>query len=317
MRMTRKLSPVFVFICTMFFLFGCYVSDEPAENRATPTRTIPITIIADISPSQTPEFSPTPTNTPLPNTPTFTMESSQPATSNPTWTPVPTISQDAKQTNLIELFASNGECDWPCWWGIQPGVPLHHALELSLALGKSPYRYKNQYSYTISFDELNLPDFDLVFYEKDEIVQSIDVYLDKPSRHTGYLESFKNTFSLSIVLNKYGPPDHVLIQIMSRDGLTYALVLLYESKGFGIKYYGVVNSTEPIQICTLIDDYHLEAIQLFLQDTNAMRSLQDELISQGFLPMESVTSMKIDDFYNIYTSKETTNCMETSIEYWE
>lgn len=318
MQTTKTQLRILIFVCAMIFLFGCSVPRETAETIDPPTLTIETVDVVEQTPLNTPDLVPSATNTSLPDTPTFTLEPSQTATSEPSWTPVPTLSQEKKKMNLIGLFVTNGCCDWPCWWGIQPGDALQDAFALSPVLGESPSVYKDQYvEYNISLDELNLLDLMVIYYEQDETIQNIRVHLDKPSRHTEYLAAFENALSISGILSKYGAPSDVLLQIMYRDALTYTLVLLYESEGFAIEYHGTVTTEEPIQICVLLDDYHLETIQLYLQDSEAMSSLREELLSQEYQHLEDVTSMNIDDFYDTFVLSDTTNCIETSIDHWE
>lgn len=318
MQTTKTLLRILIFVCVMIFLSGCSISRETAETIDTPTLTIETVEVVEQTPSSTPDLVPSATNTALPDTPTFTPEASRTATSEPTWTPVPTLSQDTIKINLTELFTTNGGCDWPCWWGIQPGDALQDVFVLSPALGESPSVYKDQYvEYNISLDELNLLDMMVIYYEKDETIQNIKVHLEKPSRQTEYLTVFENALSPSGILSKYGAPSDVLLQVRYRDILTYTLVLLYEPEGFAIEYHGTVTTDEPIQICVLLDDYHLEVIQLYLEDAEAMRSLRDDLLSEEYQPLESVTSMNIDDFFNIFVLSNTTNCIETSLDNWE
>lgn len=317
MQTTKTLSRIFIFVGAMIFLSGCSVPKETVETINTPTLTKPTVEVIAPTPSSTPELVPSATNTALPDTPTFTLEPSQTATSEPTWTPVPTLSPDTKKMNLTDLFVTNGGCDWPCWWGIQPDDSLQDALALSSVLGEAPYIYMNQYSYAVSFDELNLPDLVVTFYERNQIIQYTSVRLQFPSRHTHYLVSFENALSFRSILSKYGAPSDILLQVMSRDGLTYTMVLLYESEGFAIEYYGIVTTDEPVQICVWLADYHLEVIQLYFEDAAAMRSLRDDLFSDEYQHLEDVTAMNIDAFYETFLSSERPACIETSRERWE
>ncbi len=70
-------------------------------------------------PTHQPTYTPRATYTPLPlpsATPTPT------ATPEPTWTPGPMLSAEAERQFFDDLFATNGGCEFPCWWGITPGV---------------------------------------------------------------------------------------------------------------------------------------------------------------------------------------------------
>ena len=262
---------------------------------------------------------------------TPSLTSSQTATNTvtpsitPTWTPVSTISQDIQKKNLQELLLTNGWCDFPCWWGVYPKAPLQDALALSPILGTSPYIYENQYAYLLSLDELNLADLDVTFFEEERAVEKSKVSLEQPSRHADYLDAFENALSLSSILTYYGKPSDVLLNVRPRSEkdspIGYKLTIIYEDRGFAVQYGGVVNSEEPIQICVILADYHLRVINLFLQDSQAMGLLRDEITAEKYffthLAIEDVTSMDSDGFYQTFSSSENTNCIETAIDYWE
>ena len=229
--------------------------------------------------------------------------------------------------NLLELLSPNRDCEFPCWWGVRPGTSIQEALSLSSVLGESPSIYgtgqRKQYSYHLSLDELNLSDLDVVFYEKEEIIQSIKVSLQEPSRFwlTDYLEALEKILSLSSVLSHYGQPTDVLLMVKPRverdSSIGYVLSLIYESSGFGIEYSGVVDAEDPIRICPIkLSNYHLGSIRLQLQDSQAMSSYRIELYEQGFEPLENVTSMDLDTFFQAFSSSENDSCIETSIDGW-
>jgi hypothetical protein len=302
--------------------YGCNASVEREYIEASPTLAITPTLLIESTFTMTPESVPTSLNILMTETLTPTNE--------PTWTPAPTLSQEKKNMNLLELLSPNRDCEFPCWWGIRPGTSIQEALSLSSVLGESPYIYTGQgkqYSYTLSLDELNLPDLYIVFYENEEIIQRIEVSLGYPSRLTGYLDALEKILSLSSVLSNYGQPTDVLLMVkprVERDApIGYTLSIIYESSGFGIEYSGVVDAEEPIQICSIkLNDYHLETITLYLQDPQAMSSYRSKLLREGgvdlqrFKPLESVTSMSLDAFFQTFSSSENDSCIETSIDEW-
>ena len=194
-------------------------------------------------------------------------------------------------------------------------------FSLAPYLGKLPSLYENQYSYRFSLDEFNFADFDVTYIEKNGLVEKITARLNEAVRHPYYMEAFNISLSLSSILTRYGQPDHVLLQIRPRaekdSPIGYTLYLLYTREGFAIWYEGVVNSEDPIRVCVFLEDYHLRASGFELQDLKAMETLQEELLKQGFLPIDEVTSMSSDDFYQTFSFMDNRQCIETTIDHWQ
>ena len=261
------------------------------------------------TPSPTPTIRKIPTQT---NTPTVT----------PTWTLVTTISQETKKRNLQELLLSNGGCDFPCWWGIEPGTSLQDVIALASILGESPHIFQNQFSYTISFDELNLPDLDVTFFGKEEIVQAINVRLIYPSRHPDYYDALHSTLSLNSVLNKHGKPSKVMFLVEPRvepnSPISYAIFLAYETQGFGIEYSGLVDVEDPVKVCSIkISDDHLREISLYIQDPADKIKERNQFHTNEFQSLELYTSMSLDEFSETFAVAENDNCIETSFDHWK
>jgi hypothetical protein len=318
-RLVRIISILMLNVSAYFFV-GCHLVD--LGKQTTPpikTDSPPVVSIYPSTPSAT--ALPTITDTAIPDTPTHTVGPSSTPTRTATWTPVPTLSEEVRKENLIDLFTTNGDCQYPCFWGVRPGEPFSKVFTLASYLGESPSLYENQYSYHISLDEFNFPDFDVVFIEKNGLVEKITARLAEAVRHPDYMEAFNMSLSLSSMMTRYGQPDHVLLQIQPRaekdSPIGYRLYLLYIREGFAVWYDGVVNSEDPIRVCVFLEDYHLEDSGLELQDSMEMETLQEELLKKGFLPIDEVTSMSSEDFYRIFSSKENRQCIETTIDHWQ
>jgi hypothetical protein len=324
--MYRIIFPLVLALC----MAACTAIPQTTPSvpiRSTPAATYTPELSSTLLPTQisTATATLTPSYTPTPSF-TASMTKTLFPTITLTWTPVPMLSQEEKKMNLLELLSPNSDCKFPCWWGVRPGASIQEALSLSSILGKNPSIYGSgtvkQYSYTLSLDELNLADFDTVFYEKEGTIQSIKVSLQEPVRLTDYIDAFNETLSLNSVLSRYGKPTGILLRVsprVERDApIGYTLSLVYGTEGFGIEYDGVVDSEEPLQICSIkLNDYHLTSINLYLQDSQAINLYRSELDRQGFKPLESVTPMSVDDFYQAFSLSENNNCIESSIDIWK
>lgn len=299
-----KLRFLNLFVCAIGILFfsGCNVAES--------TRTFP-----PASPSY-------PTLTQV-----TTEVASQPSlnfTQTPAWTPVVTLLPEIKKQNLMELFSTNGGCDFPCWWGVGPGDSIQKIAELGRFVGKSLNQDASSYYYTLSLDNLNSADFDVNFYVNDdnESVQRIEVSLLEPSRFRDYHDAFNEHLSLSGLLSRFGKPSDVLLIVQPLGGpgvaREYFLYLLYDQQNFGAAYWGVVDFEDPIHICSMsVDDHHLKGIFLALQEPQRKIIELNRFSMHLFMPLEQVTSLSLDDFYRIFSSPESSDCIETKIGHWE
>jgi hypothetical protein len=148
---SSKVNPqIFLHIGMLIILYGCNVPANAPSSDTKPTITIETTETITSTHTQSPEdSSPEPTSL-LPTIPIYTIEATTSPTIEPTWTPVPTLSMEDAMMNLLELFSTNGGCDFPCWWGIRPGDSIQKAIALSQILGKAPRDSGIYYSYGLS-----------------------------------------------------------------------------------------------------------------------------------------------------------------------
>jgi hypothetical protein len=280
----------------------------------TAAGTVSVTSTTFPSPSETIHEPPQPTIKPAST-----------ATVQPTWTPVATLPVEIRKQNLIELFSTNGGCDFPCWWGISSGDSIQNVSELALVVGESLHIYRGfLYSYGLSLGDLDTPDLDVNYsVDANQIVQRIEISLNQPSRFWDYHEAFEERLSLAGVLGHYGKPSEILFLVTPRfePGETprpYTLFLIYDMQGFGIVYRGLVDSEKPLQVCSIkINDYRLQSISLYLQDPRSKIAEINRFNSTEFQPLEQVTSMSLDNFYGIFSEPEATQCIEISVDVWQ
>jgi hypothetical protein len=245
-----------------------------------------------------------------------------PTTPEPTWTPVATLPTEIRKQNLIELFSTNGGCDFPCWWGVSPGDPIQKVYALASVVGKSPGIDGSDHYYTWSLDNLNLVDFDMNFHiGANQIVQHIDISIREPSRFRDYYVAFEEQLSLASLLGRYGKPSEVLLLVEPRiepdSQIEYALFLAYEPQGFGVEYSGLVDSEDPIRICSVkLNDYHLRYVSLYMRDPQQVIVERNGFYTNDFQPLDQVASMSSDVFFQVFSNDESSPCIETSFELW-
>lgn len=300
----ERFMQIVAFVLAILFLPGCGgvqtqqvpASDAPPPMTSTPTRENP--------------------------RPTITLSST--ATATPTWTSVPTLPVEIRKQNLIELFSTNGGCDFPCWWGISPGDPIQKVSELGLRVGKPLRRDGLNHYYTLSLDELNAPDLDVNYnVDADEIVQSMEISLAGISRFWDYHEAFEARLSPASILSRYGKPSEVLLLVVPRvepdpTPRAYILFLIYDKQDFGIVYRGMVDSEDPLRICSIkVDDYHLQSITLYLHDPLSKLGELNRSHLAELQPLDQVTSMNLDEFQRIFSEPENNQCIEVSNDVWQ
>jgi hypothetical protein len=270
-------------------------------------------------------------DTPLPPTLISTRETIQPiiepsstasVAQTPTSVPLVKLPVEIQKQNLIELFSTNGGCDFPCWWSISPGDSIQKVSELAPMIGKSLRSDGPFFYYTISLDDLNAPDLDINYYvDSNQIVQRMEITLSFPSRFRDYHIAFEKRLSLSSLLRHYGKPSEVLLLVAplgsSDIPREYALFLLYDVQDFGVVYTGLVDSEDPIRICSIkINDYHLKDILIYLKNPRQNIAKLNRLYVHDLKSLNEVASMDMDDFYQAFSAPSSTECIETDIEKW-
>jgi len=225
----RKIFIIILFLC----LSGCGSVESGIEDITSATITTEI-----IQPSPTVTV-PRLTNTPRP-TATITVSPT------PTNTALPTLSSEDIISRVNQLFYSNGDCEYPCFWGFMPGVTTLQEVQYQLApLIINSSIDVDKYYVSIPYSISNFSDMPLAFYFENNTIQSILIpYAD----------------SLPESLSTFGVPTNVWIEVQpSTERDILSIVLDYPQYGLYLRYewylYFQVGSVEQhdgvtsIQIC--------------------------------------------------------------------
>jgi hypothetical protein len=228
---------------------GC---SKPIDfHSTTPNEVLTTTPTFLIYPSQT-----------LTTIPSQTVVPSLTQASSPTWTPVPTLPYDIAQTVLTELYANNGGCELPCWWGITPQkTTWQQANNVLSPLGRiSPPRVRNGIvlyeTYLLKPNNFMVPTISAGGYDdnyfsprvfvKDGTVIAISINSGWISRDFDY--------SLAAFLEMLGEPGEIRLKIVTDlppgNNPEYYLDLFYADKGILISTSGTAKKGEnPLQMC--------------------------------------------------------------------
>jgi hypothetical protein len=165
-----------------------FVTTPTVGGSATPTA-IPSSTATEESPTLTP--APTTTNTP-----------------RPSLTPSATLSPEEKKQKLMDLLRTNGGCDFPCWWGIQPGTTSTQDGLILLAesgerarpcLGPGPHCYR----LNLFLNPDSLGDVGVEIYDVKSTIERIGVTFTEPAGRVDYADALEQ-FDLKQILRRYG-----------------------------------------------------------------------------------------------------------------
>jgi hypothetical protein len=308
-----------VTLALSLLLFGCnvIVSRSPVPSSTA----LP-------SPSKRPSTPELPTLTPLPTSITQTPT----ATSRPTLTPTlaPTLSADEEKTVVLSLLQDNAGCRLPCWWGFTPGETKWQAAQtFFLSLGKEiPSRRQKSgaTSYGVTF---HVPQHGLELEQSyivraDETIEMISLLvLGSPDFEEEFAQDLGN-YLLSQLLATYGQPSEVLLRTyLDPEGMyPFHLLLYYPEQGIMVRYIDLAERDgEILRFCP-----KQPGITLWLWSPERRMTIMDIAITgvEGFpedevayfRPIDEVTEMSIERFYQTFAQSADDTCLETPADLW-
>jgi hypothetical protein len=239
---------------------------------------------------------------------------------------LPTLSPEQRKNNIIDLLKFNKGCDFPCWWGIQPGVTsVRDALSLSAELGEAAAPLvgpgPHGYYFSLSLDDLSFLDLSVDILDKDNTVDVVEAALIQPARLTEYEDALQQLSAKSI-LRRYGTPSDVVLTVSppaeGGDVAGYQLWIAYKHLGFMVEYFGTTRFEDPLKICApRTADPKLEHVNLTMQDPRSDFDLLRRIESYfGFKPLEGNSNMNIEEFTTLFSSDDPNPCFSTPLEIW-
>ena len=311
--MSKTINCFYLLLPLSFILSSCGLSTEQGIEPIKLTNSY---FATTASISSTPE----PT-TALTKTPTLLPTS----TLSPSWTPLPTLpANDADQQFRSWMYGAP-DCLFPCWAGITPGETtweeaihlLTPVIELHITKDVLRCRFGECKNFTWQYQiKYNL--FSGGMYNKENIIYSIFIEVDQPPQE----------LSLQKVFEKYGIPKNIFI-ITSPHGLAgdppmFYLYVLYPKNRFVIKYRWKAQITERnILACGKPEGYSLGIVAIdenqWTKDEIYQTGSQMDIFttnSDKLQPLEDVTNMSIESFYEEILKNNPAFCIVTPIEYW-
>lgn len=281
----------------------------------------------------TPTSMPMPTHTLTPG-PTFTLTPSR------TLTVISTLAVEDARLRLLDLLDNNGDCRLPCLWGITPGESMYQdAKEILMPL--SSISDFTAFSDGVGNIMPNYPEGDLNIYinidflTNDDIVSGIAFEgraLKERKEDQGSDSIFDshifgerlNLYMLPHILAVYGHPSSVLLSTLAelpdqRYGQGhFKVLLLYPDQGI-LVHYTTEMSIVGENVVGCLANAH---VKIALGPSGDSESFYELLaptnwpnLINNYLPLEHVTSMTIDDFYQTFR-QPVDICLETPANLW-
>lgn len=245
-------------------------------------------------------------------------------TGTATRTPLPTYSTSEAQALLDELYATNGGCQLPCWWGFQPGITKwEEAQQLLERLAIVPIHSSHLGDNT--YHEVLIPTESKEMFSRPR--------WQNYWAHKGIIESIEinmtNIFpfaDLVLTIHTYGKPSEIWVNTGTfvPPGVTtthFIFVMFYEEQGLMFRFddhKAKINDRVVIGCPTEMSG----GLAMILWDPGKKRSFSE--MSKKFhnfpkdlphLPLEEATGVTVDEFYERYDQGEAA-CLQTPIELW-
>lgn len=253
-------------------------------------------------------------------------------------TPLPTLSPTQVSEVVRTLYANNGGCELPCFWGIVPGkTTLPEIVTRFSLLGEisdEDYRWKNEHKLIpinievpLEIGSFNEKEWNFYIIASNDIVESIIA----SSRH------IKQTSvpTISNMLSILGKPEEIWIAVMPYIpkydvDTVYEIALFYPSKGVLIMGSGIAHilvETEKsvkVSICPYMieetidmDRHYPFSLHLWSPENKMVftdLSYGDKLFEDGFFSLlDSLESnTNTEEFYETYIDSSVTQCFELS-----
>ncbi len=235
--------------------------------------------------------------------------------------PIPTLSLTEKKAATEVLYLTNANCELPCWWGIVPGETDWQTAKHSLSTIATMITTGTQSEFDPVFVvEVDIPVPEYLdetgnlrhqFVVRDGII--VKIRLDGPWGTT-------KIDTVSEILHNYGSPTEIWLETwgytFGNNYYPFSVALFYPELGILVRY-----SDEDAK---LVDGYVTGCPQndsgtLWLwvpeHELTFIESLGKQQ-GQHYKPLEEVSEMDVEIFYQTYLDPDTETCIETPAELW-
>ena len=239
----------------------------------------------------------------------------------PTWTFLPLLPPQNSALKVRNLLDTNGNCELPCWWGIVPGQTRWQNVRDFLFPMADHVDSDNVSArgeeYIHLFFNTTYPKNDLSVFQQQYSVQNGIV--EEIQINTTYLSHYSRPID---ILNSVGKPQEIYIggtiePIMNSQA--FFIALYYPNRGIlSVFETGLqdMQYASTIKVCFSKIFYS----EIYLWSPN--KSFENQIvkildgISKNHHSLESVTSLTVDDFFNLFTDTSLAPCFNTPTDDW-
>ena len=238
------------------------------------------------------------------------------------------------QANIIAALDANGDCKFPCWWGINPGQTIQEKAFALLEQIRFPPIQDTVGGWYYNFvlfsgaDQHNSIDYEI--HLQDKVVSYIFIRGQGYNNRSSFLRIWKSVSPEKVITN-YGTPSRVWVELKTGgcEGnipcatTPYELWLFYDEQGFLIQYTGSVDNKSTYIFCpTFNETGNLGgSIEIYLKSSQDPRPLESFTgyppeILNNYKDIATVTGMSLDKFSAYIIQAIQPFCFSTPINIW-
>lgn len=267
-----------------------------------------------------------------------------------------TLTSDQEKELLKRFLLDNGDCRLPCLWGITPGITDIDTLDTILNLFNdvsipsvfNVQRRLQEESGRVTFimwkENTRVP-ITLSYYNKQDTNEQVTLAFeagleegegDNLSINAVYgdpfFEQILGHYRLSNILSEYGVPSEVLIapfpddtQYPPETAIPFSFVLFYKTQGMLLEYISPMQKNGQYFVGCPTRSGYLSVVVWDPQQNVSIEEITTKTSGIGvnslnvnyFQPLENVTTLTLEDFYQIFKDSSSTTCIETSVDIWK
>ncbi len=222
----------------------------------------------------------------------------------------PTLSPSDIQKELEAFLQTNGNCLFPCFWGIRPELTSYTQVEsLFNSLGKQGF-VSNQGVHTLVSTTLAFKGGGRVYFKTDiqnNVVQNIEVTLDGLWNREIRPQDW-SAYHLSEILRKYGHPTSIELYLdLPNNLILYGIKLTYNDLDTIVLYTASKSQDKiPSSHVSICPNGEIESVKINLGKS----PINPE---PSGVPLSNATGLTIDDFYGLFAG-DTTSCLDISLQ---
>jgi hypothetical protein len=242
----------------------------------------------------------------------------QKETNSNTWSPLPTLSTEDAAKQIDKLMITNGNCELPCWWGIQPGKTtwqdartVLYPIAWTMHDESSLSNQSSAYIETL-FDASKNIHISAMFYVKELLIQEIEI---RP-------RPFNRQFRQKEILSEFGVPEIIYINTIKDQRDSFRVAFYYPQKGIFALYNSELlqpMEDELMKLC--MKDVEYMQLNLWSPENYSFENSRDYIFNQyggNFFSIGDVSDYTPQIYTDtIIENGDSDTCILVPSKYWE